>query len=181
VTDDCGRTSATSRPSTKPSPPSTPPSDARGRRSSAFVREDSTSVSALRLFERLPRHPVVTIASAMKLLDTSKPTANPRDRSLGILVDTRCLDLILPEVFEPVRRQGRVADRGHDRSVAKTIASDSILNAQAADHRLLTRTPDFWLRNLLTPTGNMFFGLERKQTHSPRGEADVCPNSCGNR
>src|SRR5689334_24385967 len=27
--------------------------------------------------------------------------------------------LILPEVFEPVRRQGRVADRGHDRSVAE--------------------------------------------------------------
>ena len=25
--------------------------------------------------------------------------------------------LILPEVFEPVRRQGRVANRGHDRSV----------------------------------------------------------------
>ena len=39
-TDDCGRTSATSRPSTMPSPPSTRPSDARGRRSSAFVRED---------------------------------------------------------------------------------------------------------------------------------------------
>ena len=27
--------------------------------------------------------------------------------------------LILPEVFEPVRRQGRVADRGHDRSAAE--------------------------------------------------------------
>ena len=27
--------------------------------------------------------------------------------------------LILPEVFEPVRRQGRVADCGHDRSVAE--------------------------------------------------------------
>ena len=30
-TDDCGRTSAPSRPSTMPSPPSTRPSDARGR------------------------------------------------------------------------------------------------------------------------------------------------------
>jgi NADPH:quinone reductase-like Zn-dependent oxidoreductase len=30
-TDDCGRTSATSRPSTMPSPPSTRPSDARGK------------------------------------------------------------------------------------------------------------------------------------------------------
>jgi hypothetical protein len=27
------------------------------------------------LFERFPRHPIVAIASAMKLLDTSKPTA----------------------------------------------------------------------------------------------------------
>jgi hypothetical protein len=34
-----GRTSATSRRSPTPSPPSTRPSDARGRRSSAFVRE----------------------------------------------------------------------------------------------------------------------------------------------
>ena len=32
--------------------------------------------------------------------------------------------LILPEVFEPVRRQGRVADCGHDRSVAE-IGLDS--------------------------------------------------------
>jgi NADPH:quinone reductase-like Zn-dependent oxidoreductase len=39
-TDDCGPTSAISRPSTKPSPPSTRPSHARGSRSSAFVRED---------------------------------------------------------------------------------------------------------------------------------------------
>jgi len=39
-TDDCGRTSAPSRPSTVPSPPSTQPSDARGRRSFAFARED---------------------------------------------------------------------------------------------------------------------------------------------
>src|SRR5216117_2677674 len=38
---DCGRTSATSRLSTMPSPPSTRPRDARERRSSAFIREDS--------------------------------------------------------------------------------------------------------------------------------------------
>lgn len=42
-TDDCERTSATSRPSTMPSPPSIRPSDAKGRRSSAFVREVSRS------------------------------------------------------------------------------------------------------------------------------------------
>src|SRR6516225_3255501 len=45
-TDDCGRTSATSRPSTTPSPPSTAPSDARGRRSSAFAREQHAPIDA---------------------------------------------------------------------------------------------------------------------------------------
>src|SRR5262245_63044735 len=34
----CGQTSATSRPSTTPSPPSTRPSGSTGRRSSAFIR-----------------------------------------------------------------------------------------------------------------------------------------------
>src|SRR5215831_18243837 len=44
-TDDCGRTSAKYRPSTTLSPPSIRPSDARGRRSSAFVHEDSGRAS----------------------------------------------------------------------------------------------------------------------------------------
>lgn len=39
------------------------------------LAHDSASVIAFRLFESLPRHPVVTVATAMKLLDTSKPTA----------------------------------------------------------------------------------------------------------
>src|SRR5204862_534734 len=47
--DGCGRTSATSRPSTTPSPPSTGPSDARGRRSSAFVRERHAAIEARNL------------------------------------------------------------------------------------------------------------------------------------
>src|SRR3954451_3195150 len=49
--DDCGPTSAPSRPSTTPSPPSTRPSDTTGRRSSAFAREDSGTPtrSAVRL------------------------------------------------------------------------------------------------------------------------------------
>src|SRR6516162_3225595 len=46
VTDDCGRTSATSRPSTMPSPPSTRPSGSAGRRSSAFVRERHAPIDA---------------------------------------------------------------------------------------------------------------------------------------
>ena len=47
---------------------------------------NSASVSALRLFERLPRHPIVTVASAMKLLDTSKPTAT---RAIEVLAEIR--------------------------------------------------------------------------------------------
>ena len=56
-TDDCGRTSATSRPSTMPSPPSTRPSDARGRRSSTFVHKDSGTATgpALLVDQRQPR------------------------------------------------------------------------------------------------------------------------------
>src|SRR6266513_972817 len=43
--DGCGQTSATSRPSTMPSPPSTRPSGARGRRSFVFVREGGEPAS----------------------------------------------------------------------------------------------------------------------------------------
>src|SRR5215813_6533643 len=46
VTDDCGRTSATSRPSTTPSPLSIRPSGSAGRRSSAFVRERHAPIDA---------------------------------------------------------------------------------------------------------------------------------------
>jgi Fic family protein len=52
---------------------------------------ESASVSALRLFEQLPRHPIVTVASAMKLIDASKPTATRAIEALaevGILVET---------------------------------------------------------------------------------------------
>lgn len=41
------------------------------------------SVAAVRLFERLPRHPIVSVAGAMKLLDTTKPTAT---RAIDALV-----------------------------------------------------------------------------------------------
>ena len=52
---------------------------------------EAASVSALRLFERLPRHPIVTVASAIKLLNTSKPTATRAIEVLaeiGMLVET---------------------------------------------------------------------------------------------
>jgi Fic family protein len=56
-----------------------------------ILRAASTSVSALRLFEQLPRHPIVTVATAMKLLETSKPTATRAIEALaevGVLVET---------------------------------------------------------------------------------------------
>jgi len=57
----------------------------------ALVAEDRTRVlanegmtmGALRLFELLPRHPIVTVASALKMLDTTKPTAG---RAVELLV-----------------------------------------------------------------------------------------------
>lgn len=52
---------------------------------------EGMSVVALRLFELLPRHPVATVASVMKLVDTTKPTAGRAIELLvaaGILVET---------------------------------------------------------------------------------------------
>ena len=59
----------------------------RGR----LLTQDGTSVSAARLFERLPDRPILTIASAMRLIDVSKPTATRAVEALvsaGILVET---------------------------------------------------------------------------------------------
>ncbi|MDP2054690.1 MAG: Fic family protein, partial [Acidobacteriota bacterium] len=39
------------------------------------LQHSATSVAAVRLFELLPRHPLVSIATAVRLLETSKPTA----------------------------------------------------------------------------------------------------------
>ena len=44
----------------------------------------SATVTSLRLFERLPESPIVTIGSVTKLLGTTKPTAN---KAVGVLVD----------------------------------------------------------------------------------------------
>ncbi len=41
-------------------------------------------MSAIRLFERLPHQPIVTVATAMKLVNASKPTAM---RAIGMLED----------------------------------------------------------------------------------------------
>ena len=47
------------------------------------LAQEGMSVVALRLFELLPRHPVVTVASVMKLVKTTKPTAGRAIRSPG--------------------------------------------------------------------------------------------------
>ena len=47
------------------------------------LEHEGMSVVALRLFEHLPRQPVVTVASAMKLVETTKPTAG---RAIDLLV-----------------------------------------------------------------------------------------------
>jgi Fic family protein len=46
------------------------------------------SITGLRLFELLPRHPIMSVASVMKLLETTKPTAG---RSIELLVSAGVL------------------------------------------------------------------------------------------
>jgi Fic family protein len=52
------------------------------------LAHEGMSVIALRLFERLPRHPVVTVASVMQLVETTKPTAG---RAIELLVAANVL------------------------------------------------------------------------------------------
>ncbi len=56
-----------------------------------LLSSDLSSVAAVRLFEALPQRPVVTVASVMKLLGTSKPTAGRAIDTLegaGVLIET---------------------------------------------------------------------------------------------
>ncbi len=51
----------------------------------------ATTVAGIRLFELLPAHPIITVAGAVKLLETTKPTATKAVSGLvdaGILVET---------------------------------------------------------------------------------------------
>lgn len=55
------------------------------------LAEEGISVFALRLFEMLPRYPIVSVASVMRLVATTKPTAARAVESLtnaGVLVET---------------------------------------------------------------------------------------------
>ena len=57
----------------------------------AGVLRESTAVYPVRLFELLPSHPVVTVSSAIRLLDTTKPTAGKAIQTLeaaGVLRET---------------------------------------------------------------------------------------------
>jgi Fic family protein len=59
-------------------------------RANALARPQTT-VTAVRLFEELPQHPMVTVATAVKLLDSTKPTVSKAIAALvnvGILVET---------------------------------------------------------------------------------------------
>lgn len=56
-----------------------------------ILAHTGASVAALRLFEALPRRPLVTVATVMELINTSKPTAGRALESLvqaGVLVET---------------------------------------------------------------------------------------------
>ncbi len=55
------------------------------------LADTGSSIFSLRLFERLQRQPIVTVAAVMKLLDTTKPTAGRAVDALvaaGVLVET---------------------------------------------------------------------------------------------
>jgi Fic family protein len=57
----------------------------------SVLQNDTTSAAAVRLLELLPRHPLVSVASVMKLLETSKPTAARAIDTLeaaGVLIET---------------------------------------------------------------------------------------------
>jgi Fic family protein len=54
------------------------------------LQESTTSVAAVRLFEALPTRPMITVATAMRTLDTTKPTAGRAIevlRAAGVLVE----------------------------------------------------------------------------------------------
>ncbi len=62
-----------------------------GQDRARLLASDAASVSAVRLFEELTNHPIVTVASTMRLLGISKPTAIRAIEALtsaGILTET---------------------------------------------------------------------------------------------
>jgi len=73
-----------------PLPPRNPPLKKDADRTKLLAGR-ATSVPGIRLFELLPAHPIITVAGAVKLLETTKPTATKAVSGLvgaGILVET---------------------------------------------------------------------------------------------
>lgn len=89
-----------------------------------FLSSASASVTALRLFEQLPKHPIVTVRYAMELLTTTKPTAI---KAIGTLVDFGIL----------AETSGRKRDRtfGYTRYLAKLCAGTELDTPQASTHQ----------------------------------------------
>jgi Fic family protein len=72
------------------------------------LKQSATSVAALRLFEALPVQPIITVATAMRTLDTTKPTAG---RAIEVLRTAGVL----------AERTGRRRDRFQDQSTANPV------------------------------------------------------------
>mgnify|MGYP006295255867 CR=1 FL=1 len=77
------------------------------------LNHSAATVTAIRLFDALPDHPIITLTRAMKLLKTSKPTAGKAIRAL-------CQARILDEIT------GRQRDRVYSyRNYLKVLAEDT--------------------------------------------------------
>jgi Fic family protein len=83
------------------------------------LAHEGMSVVALRLFELLPRHPVVSVASVMKLVETTKPTAG---RAIELLVAANVL----------VETTGKKRDRSF---VYRATSIDSASAPSSVAHR----------------------------------------------
>ncbi len=88
-----------------------------GRDRRRLAAHDAATVSAVRLFDLLPDHPVVTLARAMRLLDTTKPTA-------GKAIDALLRAGVLHEIT------GRRRDRVYSyRAYLKVLEEDTAVRA----------------------------------------------------
>jgi Fic family protein len=88
-----------------------------------------TSVVALRLFELLPRQPLVSVVSVMKLLETTKPTAG---RAIELLLSARVL----------VETTGKKRDRSYVyRAYLDPLRVGTELAEQQPQRRAPTTTP----------------------------------------
>lgn len=59
-----------------------------GRDRQSVVSDPAATVTAIRLYDLLPEHPVITLGMATELLDTSKPTAA---KAIGMLIEAGVL------------------------------------------------------------------------------------------